>query len=221
VDRINFYIAVGATAAELKHAWTGYHEVAHLLIPYQGYGDAWFSEGLASYYQNVLQARGGILDEREMWQKLYEGYHRGLADSSFADKTLVDVSDQMRLQGGFMRVYWSGAWYFLAADTRLRQQSRGALTLDLALEKLNACCADQSLSVPQMVRKLDDLNRVLLFQPLYDQLIESREVPSFDSIFASLGISVLAGEVQLQDRGPGIDIRRGIALGATPSREGL
>jgi hypothetical protein len=221
VDRIDFYTAAGATAAELKRAWTGYHEVAHLLIPYQGYGDAWFSEGLASYYQNILQARGGILDEREMWQKLYEGYQRGLADSRFADKTLREASDQMRREGGFMRVYWSGAWYFLAADTRLRQQSRGALTLDLALEKLNACCADESLSVPQMVRKLDDLNRVLLFQPLYDQLVKTRAVPSFDSIFASLGISVRAGEVQLQDRGPGIGIRRGIALGATAARDGL
>lgn len=221
VDRIEFYTDPGASAAELKRAWTGYHEVAHLLIPYRGYGDAWFSEGLASYYQNLLQARSGMLDEREMWQKLYEGYQRALADTRFAGRPLNEVSNQMRHEGGFMRVYWSGAWYFLAADTRLRQQSRGAMTLDLALEKLNACCADGSLSVPQMVRKLDELNRVVLFQPLYEQLVQSREVPDYESIFASLGITEDDGRVRLQERGPGIAIRRGIASGASGSEHEL
>ena len=73
VDRVEFLTSPGATYADLKRAWTGYHELAHLLIPYRGWGDSWFSEGLATYYQNVLQARAGVLDEQQMWQKLYEG----------------------------------------------------------------------------------------------------------------------------------------------------
>ena len=110
-----------------------------------------------------------------------------------------------------MRVYWSGAWYFLAADTRLRMQSGGKLSLDDALEKLNRCCADTPLSVPDMVDKLDELNRVVLFRPLYEDLIASTAVPPFETIFASLGISLRSSKVNLQQSGPGAEIRRAMS----------
>ena len=212
MDRVEFFTASIATTEQLKQAWTGYHELAHLLIPYRGWGDVWFSEGLASYYQNILQARAGILTEQQMWQKLYEGYQRGLADNQFADRDLRSVSSRLREDGGFMRVYWSGAWYFLSADTRLRQQSRGKHTLDQALASLNDCCAEVSMSVPEMVGKLDQLNRVLLFRPLYEQVSASTRIPAFEPIFASLGISVTNGRVILQHEGPGAQLRREIVL---------
>ena len=213
VDSVEFFTNGKATIDELKRAWTGYHELAHLLIPYRGWGDAWFSEGLASYYQNILQARAGILTEQEMWQKLYEGYQRGLADTKFEGRELRVVSDKLRQDGGFMRVYWSGAWYFMVADARLRQQSRGRHNLDEALKKLNQCCADRAMSVPDMVSKLDQLNRVLLFQPLYEQVIVSTEIPPFEPIFASMGISIADGKVQLQNEGPGAHLRQQIVAG--------
>jgi len=212
-DRVEFFTAANASVEQLKHAWTGYHEFAHLLIPYKGSGDAWFSEGLASYYQNLLQARTGIISEQQMWQKLYDGSQRGMADTTSTGQTLTTASNKMRQQGGFMRVYWSGAWYFLAADTRLRQQSSGKLTLDLALKKLNECCANARLSVPEIVTKLDQLNRVLLFQSLYDDLVASTETPSFEPIYSSLGINLVDGRVILQDTGPGARLRQQIAAG--------
>lgn len=209
-DRVEFFTATRASVAELKQAWTGYHELAHLLIPYQGSGDAWFSEGLASYYQNILQVRSGIITEQQMWQKLHDGYQRGLADDTFNGVTLQDVSARMRQHGGFMRVYWSGAWYFLAADTRLRQQSGGKYTLDMALEKLNACCADQQLSVVEIVNRLDRLNRVILFQGLYEELVSSISIPPYEPIYASLGIGLDNGVVVLQSSGPGARLRQQI-----------
>ena len=112
-----------------------------------------------------------------------------------------------------MRVYWSGAWYFLAADTRLRLQSGGQRNLDLALAELNSCCGNQSLSVPEIVSRLDQLNRVVLFGILYDELTVSTRVPPFESIFASLGIDVVDGRVRLQEDGPGARLRQQIATG--------
>jgi hypothetical protein len=112
-----------------------------------------------------------------------------------------------------MRVYWSGAWYFMAADIRLRQQSAGKLGLDQALAKLNECCAEQSMSVPAMVQKLDELNRVILFEPLYDELRESMQVPDHEGIFSSLGIDIEAGQVSLQSKGPGAALRQQIYAG--------
>jgi M61 glycyl aminopeptidase len=213
VDRVEFYTAAQASTAELKQAWTGYHELAHLLIPYRGWGDMWFSEGMASYYQNILMARAGVLTEQQMWQKLYEGFLRGRADARFNGEPLADVSASLRDKGGFMRVYWSGAWYFLAIDVRLRRQSGGQLSLDLALEKLNRCCADQRLSVKQIVNKLDQLNQVLMFEPLYQQVKASEEVPAFATLFASLGVSIEGDKVVLQQEGPGAELRRQIVQG--------
>lgn len=210
VDSVEFYTAPQATTEALKKDWTGYHELAHLLIPYRGWGDIWFSEGLASFYQNILQARSGMLSEQQTWQNLYEGFERGHADAQFNGQPLAEVGDLMRENGGFMRVYWSGAWYFLTIDIRFRRQSGGRNTLDQALEKLNECCADERLSVLQMVNRLDELNKVLLFQPLYEQVNASTEMPAFEKTFASLGITIVEGVVKLQQTGPGAMLRQQI-----------
>ncbi len=209
-DRVEFFTTSSASQERLKDAWTGYHEFAHLLIPYRGWGDAWFSEGLASYYQNLLRARAGVLSARQVWQKLYEGYQRGVADSRFDGQTLESVSDNLRKNGAFMRVYWSGAWYFLVADTRLRQMSGGRRTLDQALERLNDCCADQSLSVPQMVGKLDKLNDVHLFRPLYQQAIATTQIPSYIPPFRELGIAIVNDQLSFEQHGAAARLRRQI-----------
>ena len=209
--RVEFFTAASANAEELRRNWTGYHELAHLLIPYQGWGDSWFSEGLASYYQNILQARAGLISEQEMWQQLYQGFQRGLAETAFDGQPLQRVSDRLRADDGFMRVYWSGAWYFLAADARLRQQSGGRFSLDAALEQLNQCCAEDRLSVPEMVARLDDLNGLELFRNLYNEVAVSTSVPPFAAIFASLGIDVVDGQVRLQETGTGASLRKAIA----------
>lgn len=207
LDHVEFFIAPRVTATALKQAWTGYHELAHLLIPYQGWGETWFSEGLASYYQNILQARSGVLTEQQAWQNLYDGFLRGRNDTQFDGQPLSSVSRSMREQGGFMRVYWSGAWYFLAVDVQLRRQSGGQLTLDLALQKLNDCCADQQLSVEQMVGKLDQLNEVVLFQLLFDEVKASERMPDFEPILSSLGVTANNGVIDLQQEGPGARLR--------------
>jgi len=210
VDTVRFYILADAGATRLIENWTSYHELAHLLIPYKGSGDSWFSEGLASYYQNLLQARTGLLDEQTMWQKLLDGLLRGQQQSQFDGTALARVSDNMPGNGAFMRVYWSGAWYFLAADVQLRQQSGGQFGLDDALDALNRCCADQQLAAAEIASKLDSENRIVLFEPLFWQVRESLKLPDFESLYASLGINIEDGKASLQTQGPGAKLRRGI-----------
>ena len=41
--------------------WTAPHELSHLLLPYVSSSDAWLSEGMATYYQNVVRARSGAI----------------------------------------------------------------------------------------------------------------------------------------------------------------
>ena len=208
IDRISFYVVSSASTQTLKQEWTGYHELAHLLLPYRGWGDTWFSEGLASYYQNLLQARSGVITEQQMWQKLYDGFSRGRADDRFDGQTLLWVNQRMRENGGYMRVYWSGAWYFLAADIALREQSAGRLSLDNALKGLNSCCANQSLSVADIIKHLDASSDSEVFADLYQQVYQSRRQPDFEPLFTRLGIGLKDGVVQLSQEGPKAELRR-------------
>lgn len=211
INTIEFYTAPRAELDELKRAYTGYHEAAHLLIPYRGWGDLWFSEGLATYYQHILQARSGVIDEARLWQFLYDGFDSGRRDDRWQGQPLAAIGSDAGSEGADMRVYWSGAWYFLNVDVRLRRQSRGEMSLDKALGALNACCRDERMSVPEMVRRLDQINDVLLFEPLYLKTRTSTGIGATESLFASLGIDILEGRVKLQQFGPGAVLRRGIS----------
>jgi hypothetical protein len=211
-DTVSLYIDAMASEEKLRNNWTAYHEFSHLLIPYRGWGDMWFSEGLASYYQNLLRARAGFLDEAEMWQKLYEGFKRG-QNNRRPDLSLAELSSQMRENRSYMRVYWSGAWYFLAADVELRRRTNSTQSLDTALALLNACCADRSMSAREMAARLDQLTGQELFLPLFEQVAASRDIPAFDSLFAELGLRIENDRVILEEGADGVSIRQGICRG--------
>ncbi|WP_165787061.1 hypothetical protein [Pseudohalioglobus lutimaris] len=208
VDTVKFYVVDNTSAKDLLSEWTGYHEIAHLLLPYRGWGDTWFSEGLATYYQNLLQARAGLISEQEMWQRLYAGFMRGREDSRFDGKSLIEVNRQMRSSGGYMRVYWSGAWYFLAVDIRLRARSNGAFGLDNVLLRLNDCCARDALSVAEMIKVMDSGDQQPVFAELYQSMRNSTRLPDFEPLLAELGITIANGKVVLQSTGKAAQRRR-------------
>ncbi|MEH6593082.1 MAG: hypothetical protein V7746_22625 [Halioglobus sp.] len=209
-DTIKFYIDAKASEKDLVNHWTSYHELSHLLIPYRGWGDMWFSEGLASYYQNLLQVRAGVIDEQTMWQKLHDGFDRGL-DNRRPDLTLAELSPAMRENRSFMRVYWSGAWYFLKADVELRKNSGGTITLDSVLSELNKCCRDQPMSARQMVNALDSIAESTLFSELFDTTRASRAIPPVADLLSELGIASEGGTVSFIPDHPGTDLRRSIS----------
>lgn len=208
VDTVKFYVVQDTSAQDLLQEWTGYHEIAHLLLPYRGWGDTWFSEGLATYYQNLLQARAGLMSEQDMWQRLLEGFLRGRDDVRFDGQTLVDVNKRMRSQGGYMRVYWSGAWYFLAADLRLREASQGSSSLDDVLLAVNECCARDALSVRAIIKAMDEELETPIFFELYETMRQSTQMPEFAPLLGQLGITVQDGQVVLQPTGKAAQRRR-------------
>ena len=50
---LQFYVDPPVTAQMFAQDWKATHEFSHLLFPYISRDDAWLSEGLASYYQNI------------------------------------------------------------------------------------------------------------------------------------------------------------------------
>jgi predicted metalloprotease with PDZ domain len=150
-----------------------------------------------------------------MWQRLHDGFVRGRTNRR-PDLTLSELSASMHENQGYMRVYWSGAWYFLTADLELRRRSRGRQSLDTALRALNVCCADRKLSAREIARRLDAVADETLFLPLFEEVVSRRALPAFEDQFMSLGINVHSGEVVLDETHESASLRRSFARWGPP-----
>jgi len=201
-----------STLNELKADWTIYHEFSHLLIPYDA-GDArWFSEGLASYYQNIIQARAGMFNENKMWLKLYQGFERGRKESNYNHQKLSYLSDNIDQNHSYMRIYWSGALYWLKADIALRKLNPH-YSLDKALHQLQKCCFDRYLSAAEITKQLDKLTNSTIFTSLFAEFSKSYSLPAYIKELRSLGVNQYAGQIKLKDDAVNSHIRRAIYRG--------
>lgn len=200
--------------------WTAYHELSHLFLPYRGYGDLWFSEGLATYLQNVVQARAGLIDEQHMWKKLLAGFERGDNDRRWSHITLSQVSDRMRETRQYMRVHWSGVLYWLSVDIALRQQ--GQWTLGQALLALKRCCANSRLSAEELVRELDRITDTALFGEQFLLFRQTRHLPDYRPLLSRLGVETDGRQsiLRLNDDATLAPIRRALIEAYPLSSEG-
>ncbi len=198
---------------ELKDDWTLYHELSHLLLPYDGWSSRWFTEGLASYYQNILQARVGSMTEKRLWRKLYDGFERGKKQNQLNHQPLALVSQQMRRNKAYMRIYWSGALYWLTLDVELRKRKGDIASLDMALAELKSCCANQKLSAAQLVKRLDSITNTSLFSKHYQRFDASYHIPAYLPLLAELGVRIEEHKMVITNRAPAATIRQAIYRG--------
>ncbi|MDT8408763.1 MAG: hypothetical protein RQ741_04110 [Wenzhouxiangellaceae bacterium] len=192
--QIKFYVDPNATLEDLNKDWRGYHEFAHLLIPFPGNDDIWFTEGFASYYQYLLQSRAGVVSQNEAWRNLLAGFERGLRDTSGRGQTLRELSPDMWSQRAYRRVYWTGAAFFLRVDTRLRAESGGEHSLDSTLAAFHECCIDQRRrwNARQLIDRMGALSIPEVWQQEYRATIDQRAEPAFADALDRLGISSTA-----------------------------
>ena len=196
---------------EFTGDWTATHEFSHMLVPYISSRDRWLSEGLASYYQNVLRARNGRLTETQAWQKLYEGFKRG--ENGTHGGSLAQAT-----RSGWrstMRVYWSGAALMLMADMQLRETSGGLQSLDTALQSLSACCMDNGKTwrAREMFSQLDALTGTGVFTALYKKYVHEEGFPDMRSTWENLGINTRHDRVSLSEDAPMAGVRSAIMKG--------
>lgn len=187
---LEFYVDPHADLDALNADWRGFHEAAHLLIPFPGNRDIWFTEGLASYYQYLLQARAGVISDEQAWTDLARGFQRGFDDSAGAGRSLRSLSPRMRQMRAFRRVYWTGASFFLNVDVRLRSESAGRHSLDSALAEFHRCCMDRRSrwDARALIQQLGELSVPSIWRQEYQALMEGPAEPDIDRAFAALGI---------------------------------
>ena len=210
-EAVQFFVNQMRPAEDFVADWTATHEFAHLMIPYVSATEKWISEGLASYYQNVLMARGGHYRADKAWRKIIEGFRRG--ENSVPHLSLENA---MPLGGwdGIMKTYWGGAAIFLMADVELRRVSDGKQSLDTILDALQKCCLPSSRTWhgKRLFEKLDALAGRPVFVPLYQRYRRDKQFPGYDELLESLGLALGSNGIRMDDAAPLAAIRDRIML---------
>lgn len=193
-------ILVGERATEdrLTRAWVPVHEFSHLATPFIERRDAWLAEGIATYYQEVLRARGGLLSAEDAWANLLDGFERGARDGT--GRTLQEESRDMRETAAYRRVYWAGAAIALMADVELRTRSNGQRSLDDALARLHACCADglAPISADEAMRRMDAGGPPIV-SSVAQRALGARAFPDVSATLAALGITKTSAGLRFDD----------------------
>jgi M61 glycyl aminopeptidase len=205
-------------ASEFNADWTAVHELSHLFHPYLGDRGSWLSEGLASYYQNVLRARAGLLTPQQAWSKLEAGFGRGR--KSPGGESLVDVARGMHRNHDFMRVYWAGAAYWLAVDVQLRASSANRLSVDEALRRFGECCLPSydAWSPDDFVARLDALLDTEVFVRRFREYGQMTQFPDTRKLYEQLGLHAQSDTVQLLPDAPQRTVRNAIMSAKPPSK---
>ncbi len=213
---IQFYVNPNRPIEEFLDDWIAAHELSHLFLPELDHEGTWFSEGVATYYQNILRARVGQLSKQQAWQEIYDGFLRGMQGMS--SKNLRQATLNMYRDHSYMRIYWSGTAITLMADIELRIKTRGRLNLDKLLKKFNNCCSSQMTewSLTDLFRKFDELANVPVFMPLYRRYAQSKKFPATTGLLTKLGVEVVKGKVTLKNAAALSEIRRRITENKKP-----
>ena len=211
-EAVQFYVNQRRDLDAFLADWTATHEFSHLLIPYVSSDEKWISEGLASYYQNVLMARSGRYNEEQAWRKIYQGFKRGVDSVPH-----LSLESAMPMGGwdGIMKTYWGGAAVFLFADVELRERSGNTASLDSVLARLRACClpSKRMWDGRTFFAKLDELSPESVFVELYERYRGEKRFPDFEPIFEALGISTSFGRMRINDEARLAPVRRSIMAG--------
>ena len=212
---LSLFIDPSQPIEAFERDWVAVHELSHQFHPYLGDAGAWLAEGLATYYQNVLRARAGLLSPEQAWRALDAGFARGEAGTTArATLTLEQASARMGANRDFMRVYWSGTAYWLAAGLELRR--RGLPSLDQVLQRFDACCLHdaQAWSPRDFVAKLDELGGDGVFVRLFEAWRTRRDFPPVAPLYRALGLRRVGGALHFDDEAVQAGVRVALMQGS-------
>ena len=199
---VHLFINAARSSGEFARDWSLTHEMSHLFLPYVAARDAWLFEGMPTYLQNVLMARGGAISVDEAWQRMRTGFQRG--ERTAPDLSLARASERIGYSGIYPRVYWGGAALMLAADLELRSRAGGRQSLDTALEQLSHCCASEvrRWSAQEIIVRLDEVTGTAVFSDLVRAQFEAEGFPDYQAVLARAGVNVEGTKVEFDASAP-------------------
>ena len=217
---LTLFVDATQPASAFERDWVAVHEMSHLFHPYLGDRGSWLAEGLATYYQNVLRSRAGLLTPAEAWEQMDAGFARGRGATRENDSALERAAG-VEGHPNFMRIYWSGTAFWLEADLALRRASGNTLSVDEALKRFDACCLPdyRGWEPEAFVAKLDALVGGDVFRRTFDAYRARRDFPDLGASYRALGISRDGARLAFDDSAPDASIRRAITSAAHRARD--
>lgn len=201
----SLFVRVGnnVSATTLEEDWVVAHELVHVAFPDLDRRYSWFSEGLATYVEPIARARAGLIAPAKVWAEMLDGLPKGLATPR--DGGLDGASE-------WGRVYWGGALYFLLADVRIRERTRGARGLEDAMRAIVAKEGNVETMWPlaRVLEVGDGATGTTVLHDLYDELGRARGAVDLDALFRRLGVRAEGGTVRFDDHAPLASVRDAI-----------
>jgi hypothetical protein len=211
-------LRVGTSVSErnLLEDWVAAHELVHVAFPALDGEHAWFSEGLATYVEPIARVRAGLLSAARMWSDLCEGLPQGVPAAGATGLTGTHERE---------RVYWGGALYFLLADIRIRERTRGARSLEDALRGISGSRADRAnveshWPIDRVLAVGDGATGTTVLAELYREMAGRAYRTNLDELFARLGVRKAGESVTFDESAPLAPIRRGITEGVARGSAG-
>jgi len=199
---VHLFINPARAPEEFERDWSLTHEMAHLFLPYIDARDAWLFEGLPTYLQNVLMARGGAISVYEALRRMQAGFERGARTAP--ELGFARANERFGQSGIYLRVYWAGAAIMLAADLQMRAQTGGNQSLATALEQLSRCCAGdyRRWSAQELIERLDDFSGTTVLSDIVRAQFAADRYPDYADLFARAGVKMAGTQVEFNASAP-------------------
>ena len=205
---VMLFVADNVREEALVSDWVLPHELSHLWFPFVERDHAWLSEGLATYLQEVLRARAGVISAQEALTGLAQGMRSARNEGTGRD--MRAESRDMQDTYAYRSVYWAGAAFFLIADVELRKGSGGQKSLETLLRTLRAQHSyERTWNADDVLQRLDELAGMALFVPLAIDCL-ARSFPDVEPTLTALGLRDGKDGPMLDETAPLADVRRAL-----------
>ncbi len=119
-NEIDIYMEQYASLDDISEGWIIAHELSHFTHPFFGKKHKWFTEGLATYLQEITRLKAGVLSKKNMIDNIKNGFSNGYL-SYPAGKTLAQISATEGQPSIYPALYWGGAALIYQWDLELKK----------------------------------------------------------------------------------------------------
>ena len=148
------YFGADCTNLTMAADWVAVHELFHIGNPLVENRIPWLSEGVTTYYQDILRMRAHVMSAEDGFGDLYDGFRRFCQPESLV--SIGEESRQLPDTHRYTRVYWGGACVAFLADVAIRARTAGKRSLDDAMLKLRRQSLDAPLDEAAIIAVLDE-----------------------------------------------------------------
>lgn len=192
-----------ATNATLANDWVMVHEMLHATFPDLSDDHRWMQEGLSTYLEPIVRARGGATTDAEVWRRWTTNMHNGRPDAG--DRGL-DVTHT------WGRTYWGGTLFWFVVDVRLREATAGERSIRDVVTHIAKQGGNgrAKWSTAKVVEEADRATGTTIVSDAYAELAQAPGDVDLDALWARLGVRREGDIVRLDDAAPNAALRRAI-----------